>query len=87
MKQLQEVLKDLKSLIGEELNAEDIICAFEDFEDEDCECGVIFKESENVGYDYISYVNKEDSTNILFQVDKIEEDGEIREIISDVWEA
>lgn len=69
MKKYEDVMKDLEKMIGKTINADDIICAFGNFEDENLEHGVIFEESQNAGYDYIAYVNKEDSTNVCFVVD------------------
>lgn len=45
-----EVLKNLKAMIGKEIDFDDVVCAFEDFE----ECGetnVYVGESNNNGYD------------------------------------
>lgn len=71
-----EVLKNLKELIGEPFSYEKIIIAFSNFEEEG-ETSVIVKQSENIGYDYIAYINSESSTQFLFEVEK--------GIIKDVW--
>lgn len=73
---VEKVLKNLGQLIGKEFDSDEIICAFEDFE-EDGETEVIVKESENVGYDALAYINSKNSTQFLFNVS----DG----IIKDVW--
>ena len=73
----EKVLSNLYMLIGTEWDAEEVICAFEDFE-EDGETEVIAKESENNGYDYIAYIDSRNSTQFLFLAD-----GE--NIITDVW--
>ena len=73
----ENVLENLKELIGSEWDAEEVVCAFEDFE-EDGETEVITKESENNGYDYIAYINSADSTQFLFSVDE-------ENVITDVW--
>lgn len=78
----ENVLENLKNLIGENFNAEEIICAFEDFEEEG-ETEVIVKDSENNGYDKIAYINSINSTQFLFLT--YVEDEE--EIIDDVWMA
>ena len=62
-----DVLTNLEKLIGQELDYDEIICAFEDFE-EDGETDIIVKESENAGYDYIAYINAVNSTQFLFRV-------------------
>lgn len=75
----ENVLENLKELIGSEWDAEEVVCAFEDFE-EDGETEVIAKESENNGYDYIAYINSAESTQFLFSVDE-------ENVITDVWMA
>jgi len=47
------VLENLKNLIGNEFDADEVICAFGDFE-EDGEREVTVTESSNAGYDTIS---------------------------------
>lgn len=76
----ENVLENLKKLIGNVFDEDDIICAFEDFE-EDGKTEVIVKCSENNGYDKIAYINSVDSTQFLFSTYK---NGE-EEIIDDVW--
>lgn len=73
----ENVLENLTELIGSEWDAEEVICAFGDFE-EDGETEVIAKESENNGYDYIAYINSAESTQFLFSVDE-------ENVITDVW--
>lgn len=80
MKTRENVLENLKNLIGKIFNADDIICAFEDF-NEDGETEVIVKDSENSGYDKIAYINSINSTQFLF-LTHIKDDVEI---IDDVW--
>lgn len=75
----EKVLENLKGLIGNEFDEDEIICAFEDFEEEG-ETEVIAKDSENSGYDKIAYINSSNSTQFLFIVDE-------NEIITDVWTA
>lgn len=72
----EKVLSNLKALIGEEFNADEIICAFEDFE-EGGETEVIVNKSHNVGYDALAYINSPNSTQFLFKL----QDGVVR----DVW--
>lgn len=55
-----EVLKNLKAMIGKEIDFDDVVCAFEDFE----ECG------ETNGYDYIAYIDAPESTQFLIKVDQ-----------------
>ena len=76
---VNEVLSNLKKMIGKEIDFDDVVCAFEDFE----ECGesdVYVGESNNNGYDYIAYIDAPDSTQFLISVD-----GENK--ITDVWTA
>ncbi len=73
----QHVLKNLKKLIGFEFNANDVICAFEDFE-ENGKNEVIVSESSNNGYDFTAYINDYDSTQFLFKVNE-------NNFINDVW--
>lgn len=71
-----EVLRNLQELIGKPFSWSDVIIAFEDFE-ENGKTEVIVNESENIGYDYIAYINSENSTQFLFEV----KNG----IVKDVW--
>ena len=83
----KDVLNNLKKLVGKEFDSysyDEIIEAFGNFE-EGGETEVIVNESSNNGYDYIAYINTENSTEFLFTVDKEEVDGEIIECISNVW--
>lgn len=92
MKTKNEVLEDLKTLIGRSVEgiADDIICMFEDFEDPECECGVLVEDSGNPSYyDFYATVNREDSTYFYFKTERYYnyENGEcIDEILIDVWE-
>ena len=72
----EKVLFNLKELVGMEFDENEIICAFEDFEEED-QTEVIVKKSENFGYDALTYINSENATKFLFRV--------INGIIKDVW--
>lgn len=76
----ESVLENLNLLIGQEFKADDIICAFEDFEEEG-ETEVIVKDSENNGYDKIAYINSIDATQFLFATHK---NNDV-EIIDTVW--
>lgn len=67
-------LENLKKMIGEEFNEDDIICCFQNSENE-----IIVNKSNNNGYDYVAYENEEDSIQYLFTVDDCC-------IITDVWE-
>lgn len=76
----ENVLENLKKLVGEVFDGDEIICAFEDFEEEG-ETTVIVKDSENNGYDAIAYIDSINSTQFLFLTHR---EGE-EEIIDDVW--
>lgn len=83
----EKVLENLKMLIGQELDFDEIICAFENFE-EGGETDVYVGKSHNVGYDYITYINAKESTQFLISVEKIFNDdtGSLeKEIIKDIW--
>ena len=70
------VLNNLKQLIGNEFNEDDIICAFEDYEVYG-ESSVYVGDSDNIGYDKIAYI-EEDSVQFLFKLNS-------ENIIEDVW--
>lgn len=82
------VLENLKKLIGEEFNEDDVICAFEDFEENE-ESNVYVGDSHNNGYDKIAYINIEDSTQFLFETSKAYENefdlSNYTETIENVW--
>lgn len=73
----QMVLENLTKLVGREFDADEVICAFEDFE-EYGETEVIVSESSNDGYEYIAYVNAKGSTQFLFAADQ-------DDVITAVW--
>lgn len=72
-----EVLKNLKAMIGKEIYFYDVVCAFEDFE-EGGETNVYVGESNNNGYDYIAYIDAPESTQFLIKVNH-------EDVIEDVW--
>ena len=74
---VNKVLENLKALIGKKMDYDEVICAFEDFE-ENGETEVYVGESNNNGYDYISYINTSNSKQFLFAVND-------NNIITDVW--
>lgn len=78
----ENVLENLKNIIAEIFDENEIICAFEDFEEEG-ETEVIVKDSENNGYDKIAYINSIKSIQFLFLTHVEDEE----EIIDDVWMA
>lgn len=63
-----DVLNNLKELIGKSFDYDDVICAFSDYE-ENGEDSVYVGESNNDGYDYIAYIDKVDSTQFLLKTD------------------
>lgn len=71
------VLENLKKLVGAEFDADEVVCAFEDFE-EDGEDYVYVGNSSNSGYDKIAYIDTKDATEFYFSLD---EGG----CIADVW--
>lgn len=71
------VLENLKKLVGTEFDASEVICAFEDFEEND-ETNIIVDESNNAGYDYVAYIDAKDATEFYFSI------GE-KNVIVDVW--
>lgn len=77
------VLKNLKGMIGPPFEADNIICAFGDFEEEG-ETNIIIKDSENVGYDVIAYINSPHSTQFLFTTHTNDNN---EQIIDNVWMA
>lgn len=76
MKTIDEIKNDILNL-GENWSADDIICAFGDFEEEGID-EVIVEKSCNAGYDYIAYINTVESTQFCICVDESNK-------ITDVW--
>ncbi|EPD59107.1 hypothetical protein HMPREF1215_00714 [Coprococcus sp. HPP0074] len=70
------VLKNLRTLIGRKFDQNEVICAFEDFE-EDGETNIVVSDSDNTGYDKIAYINRVGATGFYFDLNK--------ERIVDVW--
>ena len=75
---LEDVMQNLKQLIGTEFDENEVICAFEDFE-EDRESSVYVGDSHNSGYDKIAYIDTTNSTQFLFSLDN---DGIITNVFS-----
>lgn len=76
MKTVEEIKKDILKLKSG-WNADDIICAFGDYE-ENGESEVYVGRSDNSGYDYIAYINTADSLNFCICVDE-------NDNVRDVW--
>lgn len=72
----EKVLSNLKKLVGTEFDADEVICAFEDFQ-EDGETNIYIGDSHNVGYDKIAYIDTKNGTEFLFELEG--------EVIKDVW--
>lgn len=64
-----DVLNNLLELIGKPFDYDDVVCAFEDYE-ENGECSVYVGESCNDGYSYIAYIDEVNSTQFLFKADE-----------------
>ena len=62
---LRRCYENLKQLIGTEFDANEVICAFEDFE-EDGKSSVYVGDSHNSGYDKIAYIDTANSHNFYF---------------------
>lgn len=73
----EKVLSNLKKLAGTEFDADEVVCAFEDFEENE-ETNITVEESSNPGYDMIAFIDTADSTEFLFSLDK-------ENCITDVW--
>ena len=74
---VNKVLENLKALIGKKMDYDEVICAFEDFE-ENRETEVFVGKSNNSSYDFIAYINTNNSKQFLFVVND-------NNIITDVW--
>ena len=68
----QITTKQINELVGEQWDYEEVICAF--YTDKQ----VIVEKSENLGYDYIAYINEPFGVQYLFNIDK-------NEVITDIW--
>lgn len=69
------VLDNLNKLVGKELEEDEIICSFEDFE-EDGETDILVSDSNNSGYDKIAYINVAGATEFYFSLSE----GMIKEV-------
>ena len=76
MKSIEQIKEDILKL-DESWNADDIIEAFGDFQ-ENGEDSVYVGKSDNAGYDYIAYIDTEDSIQFCICVN---DDNKI----TDVW--
>ncbi len=69
------VLDNLNKLVGKEFEEDEIICSFEDFE-EDGETDILVSDSNNSGYDKIAYINVAGATEFYFSLSE----GMIKEV-------
>lgn len=69
------VLENLNKLVGNEFDEDEIICSFEDFE-EDGETDILVSDSNNSGYDKIAYINVAGATEFYFYLSE----GMIKEV-------
>ena len=69
------VLENLNKLVGNEFDEDEIICSFEDFE-EDGETDILVSDSNNSGYDKIGYINVAGATEFYFSLSE----GMIKEV-------
>ena len=51
----EKVLENLNKLVGKKFDEDEIICSFEDYE-EDGETDIVVSDSNNSGYDKIAYI-------------------------------
>lgn len=65
---IEGVLENLEKMIGEEFDVNDIICAFEDYE-EDGETEVIVSDLENGRGEYSVHINTLKGTEIIVTVE------------------
>ena len=79
----EDVLKELKALIGTEFDENEVICAFGDFE-ENGESQVLVEDTSetcgnSLGYDYSAYINTANAAEFIFWVncDNVIEDVDI----------
>ncbi len=61
-------------MIGQEFNSDDIICAFEDFNDYDREEHIIVNEMEGKNYQYLAYAEYQEPQFGIVVVDGIIKD-------------
>lgn len=69
------VLENLNKLVGNEFDEDEIICSFEDFE-EDGETDILVSDSNDSGYDKIAYINVAGATEFYFSLSE----GMIKEV-------
>nr|DAJ41817.1 MAG TPA: hypothetical protein [Bacteriophage sp.] len=69
------VLENLNKLVGNEFDEDEIICSFEDFE-EDGETDILVSDSNNSGCDKIAYINVAGATEFYFSLSE----GMIKEV-------
>ena len=71
----EKVLENLNKLVGKEFDEDEIICSFEDFDEED-ETDIVVSDSDNSGYDKIAYINVAGATEFYFSLSE----GMIKEV-------
>lgn len=71
---VEEIEKNLIGMIGQEFDSDDIICAFEDFNDYDREEKIIVSKVEGKNYQYLAYAEYQDPQFGIVVVDGIIKD-------------
>lgn len=74
----KEVLYNLQKLIGTHYNYDEIICAFEDYEEKGISKIIVEKSPDLRLYDYVAYIDTKDSREFFIKVD-------IMNKITEVW--
>ncbi|WP_270196803.1 hypothetical protein [Faecalimonas umbilicata] len=71
----EKVLENLNKLVGKKFDEDEIICSFEDYE-EDGETDIVVSDSNNSGYDKIAYINVAGAAEFYFSLSE----GMIKEV-------
>lgn len=64
----RKVLKNLLELVGSEFDADDVICAFEDYEERGNNCVIVTENHYFPGYDTAAYIDNGFCGGVVFYI-------------------
>lgn len=64
----RKVLKNLLELVGSEFDADNVICAFEDYQERGNGCVIVTENNDFPGYDTAAYINNGFRGGVVFYI-------------------
>lgn len=64
----RKVLKNLLELVGSEFDADNVICAFEDYQERGNGCVIVTENNDFLGYDTAAYIDNGFRGGVVFYI-------------------